>query len=192
MSVLFTNAKSLGFQAGSFDIAICGFMGWYDCFDFGRGAFTQPDTKAGEIRRVLRDGGRFVACSWEEQEDLSWMEEEIIKHYPAILADREYLERRPIGMAYEKAEGYEIIFQSAGFREIEVIRERMTFVSTDEEEWWRQMQHLGWASLIQEIGHEGADQLQAVQRAIFRDLQRHKQADGIHFDKVVFFVYGVS
>jgi len=60
--------------------------------------------------------------------DQLWKGLEIIKHYPAILADREYLERRPIGMAYEKAEGYEIIFQKAGFREIEVIWETMTFV----------------------------------------------------------------
>jgi len=186
------NAKNLGFQAGSFDVAICGFMGWYDCFDFTHGEFTQPDTKAKEFWRVLRDGGRFVCCSWDRQEDVSWMEDAIIRHYPAILEDREYLERRPIGMAYEKAEGYEIIFQSVGFREIEIFREAMTFISTDEEEWWRQMQHLGWDSLIEKIENDGTDQLQRVKEAIFKALQRYKQADGIHFDKVVFFVCGVK
>jgi ubiquinone/menaquinone biosynthesis C-methylase UbiE len=167
-------------------------MGWDDCFDFGQGVFTQPDTKAKEIWRVLRDGGRFVCCSWDKQEDVSWMEEAIIRHYPAILEDREYLKRRPIGMAYEKAEGYEIIFQSAGFGEIEISREAMTFISTDEEEWWRQMQHLGWDTFIETIENDGADQLQRVKGAIFKDLQRYKQADGIHFDKVVFFVCGVK
>jgi hypothetical protein len=64
------NPKDLGFQTGSFDIAISGFMGWYDCFDFAKGEFTQPDTKAKEIWRALRDEGRFTCCSWEEQEDL--------------------------------------------------------------------------------------------------------------------------
>jgi ubiquinone/menaquinone biosynthesis C-methylase UbiE len=167
-------------------------MGWDDCFDFGQGVFTQPGTKAKEIWRVLRDGGRFVCCSWDKQEDVSWMEEAIIRHYPAILEDREYLKRRPIGMAYEKAEGYEIIFQSAGFGEIEISREAMTFISTDEEEWWRQMQHLGWDTFIETIENDGADQLQRVKGAIFKDLQRYKQADGIHFDKVVFFVCGVK
>ena len=93
-------------------------MGWYDCFDFDKGKFTQPDTKAKEIRRVLRDGGRIICCSWEKQEGVSWMEDAIIRHYPLILEDPEYLERRPIGMAYEKAEGYEVILQRAGFREI--------------------------------------------------------------------------
>ncbi len=190
--MLFTNAKNLGFRTGSFDIAICGFMGWDDCFDFAQGEYTQPDTKATEIWRVLREGGRFVCCSWEKQEDLSWMEEAVIRYYPAILEDSEYLERHPIGMAYEKAEGYEIIFQRADFKEIEVFRETMTFVSTDEEEWWRQMVHVGWHSLIQKIENDGTDQLARVKEAVFQDLQRYKKADGIHFEKVVFFVWGVK
>lgn len=167
-------------------------MGWDDCFDFVQGAFTQPDTKAKEIWRVLRDGGRVVCCSWEQQEDVSWMEEAIIRHYPMILEDDEYLEQRPIGMAYEKAEGYKTIFQEAGFREIEIFRERMTFVSTDEEEWWRQMLHLGWDSFIEKIENDGPDQLQRVRGAILGDLQRYRKADGIHFDKAVFFVCGVK
>ncbi len=183
------NARNLGFPAGTFDVALCGFMGWYDCFDFTRFEFTQPDTKATEIRRVLRDGGRFVNCSWEEQEDLAWMEAAIQRHYPAILQDDEYLERRPIGMAYEKAEGYEIILERAGFRGIEVSKETMTFVSTDEDEWWRQMLHLGWESLVDKIE---ADELHRVKGAIFQDLQPYRQADGIHFNKVVFFVSAVK
>jgi SAM-dependent methyltransferase len=186
------NAKNLGFQTGSFDVTLSGFMGWDDCFDFARMEFTQPDTKTKEIWRVLRDGGKFVCCSWEEQEDLRWMEEAMIRHHPAILEDSEYLERRPIGMSYEKAAGYEIILRQAGFREIEVLRETKTFVSTDEEEWWRQMQHLGWESLIEKVEKAGSDRLQRVKQAIFEDLQRYKRPDGIQFEKVVFFVCGLK
>lgn len=190
--MLFTNARSLGFPTGSFDVVICGFMGWDDCFDFAQGEFTRPDTKATEIWRVLRDGGRFVCCSWDVQEGVSWMEEAVIRHHPAILEDCGYLERRPIGMAYEKAEGYEKIIQSAGFREIEIHKEAMTFVSTDEEEWWRQMQHLGWDSIFEKIENDRTGQLQRIKQAIFKDLQHQKQADGIHFHKVVFFVSAVK
>lgn len=179
------NARNLGFQTGSFDIVISGFMGWYDCFDFALGKFTRPDTKAKEIWRVLRDGGRLICCSWEEQEDLTWMEEAMLRHYPEILEDSEYLRRRPIGTGGENAAGYEIILRGAGFREIEVLRERMTFVSTDEEEWWRQMQNLGWDSLIKKIESE---QIQKLKEAIFLDLQWYKHADGFHFNKDVFFV----
>jgi len=190
--VLFTNAWNLGFPTGLFDIALCGFMGWYDCFDFVRLEFTQPDTKTQEIRRVLREGGRFVCCSWEAQEDLAWMEETMLRHYPEILEDGEYLERRPIGMAYEKPAGYEIILRVAGFRDIEVSRETAKFVSTDEEEWWRQMNSIGWDTLLEKIELKSADQYQRIKEAIFKDLQPYKHADGIHFTKTVFYIGGVK
>ena len=58
VAVLFANARSIGFPDNTFDFALSGFMGWYDCFDFERNEFTQPDTKAPEIFRVLREGGQ--------------------------------------------------------------------------------------------------------------------------------------
>lgn len=186
------NAKNMGFPTGSFDLALSGFMGWYDCFDFADMCFTKPDTKAPEIRRVLRDGGRFLICSWLQQEDLAWMEEAILRHYPAMLQDDEYLRRRPIGTAYEKPEGYEIILPEAGFRQIEAIQETMTFVSTDEEEWWRMMEFVGWDSLLRKIGDGDRDELQRVKDAVFQDLQAYRRADGFHFRKVVFFVSAVK
>jgi len=187
-AVLFTDVRNLGFPTETFDIALCGFMGWYDCFDFVTNEFTQPDTKAPEIRRVLRDGGRLVCCSWEAQEDLAWMEESMLHQYPAILQDEEYLHQRPIGMAYEKAVGYEMVFRAAGFRDIEISRETAEFVSTDEEEWWRQMSSVGWQTSFEKIELDGADQLKRIKEAMFRDLQPYKQPDGIHFTKSVFFV----
>jgi ubiquinone/menaquinone biosynthesis C-methylase UbiE len=188
-SVVFTNAKQLGFPTGTFDLALSGFMGWYDCYDFEANEFTQPEEKAKEIHRVLQEGGRFVCCSWEMQEGLRWMEDAVVHHYPEILEDEEYLRRRPIGMAYEKAEGYQVILESAGFRQIEVEREKRTFISTDEEEWWRQMLYLGWESLIEKMD---AERLSDVKDAIFRELQIFKQEAGIHFDKAVFYVKGVK
>ena len=186
----FTNAKNQGFATGTFDIALCGFMAWDDCFDFDSMQFTQPDTKAKEIWRVLRAGGRFVGCSWDRQEDVSWMESANLRHYPAIQEDREYLGLRPIGMAYEKAAGYKIILRGAGFIGITSSIETMTFVSTDEEEWWRQMLQVGWDSILEKIGRRDADQLEKIKAAVFADLQPYKNADGIHFDKEVFFVRG--
>ena len=164
-------------------------MGWYDCFDFIHNQFTHPDTKIKEIWRVLKDGGRFVCCSWEEQNDLRWMEAALVRYHPAILEDSEYLQRRPIGMAYEKADGYEIILRSAGFREINVFKEEKVFVSMNEEEWWRQMQHVGWASIFKKIE---SSQLESVKRGIFEELQPFKHSDGLHFTKVVFFIHGVK
>jgi SAM-dependent methyltransferase len=182
----------MAFKANSFDLAICGFMGWDDCFDFNQNQFTQTDKKGKEIWRVLKDGGRFVCCTWEEQEDLRWMEEAMIRHFPAILRDRDYLEQRPIGMSYENIEGYEIIFRGAGFGDIRVSREELAFISTDEDEWWRQMQQVGWDSLLEKIEHNREFKVQRIKDAIFKDLQEYKQTDGIHFTKKVFFVSGIK
>ena len=65
----------------------------------------------------------------------------------------------------------------------------MVFVSTDEEEWWRQMYELGWFIIMDKF--EPAE-LQRVKDAVLQDLQPFKQADGIHFQKTVFFVRGVK
>ncbi len=167
-------------------------MGWDDCFDFAKNEFTQPNTKATEIWRVLKEGGRFVCCSWYKQCDVSWMEAAIIRHYPAILEDSEYLRQRPIGMAYEKPEGYEIILKKAGFKILETFTESMTFVSTDEDEWWRQLLHLGWESLIKTIEQKGYNHLERLREGIFQDLQPYKHSDGIRFEKEVFFISAVK
>ena len=188
-SVAFINAKNLAFKHVCFDIAICGFMGWDDCFDFNLNQFIEPDTKIKEIWRTLNDGGQFICCSWEMQEDVQWLEDAVIRHHPAILEDSEYLKHRPIGMAYEKADGYKLILRSGGFREIETIKEEMTFVSTDKEEWWRQMQHLGWADIFEKVK---PDRLQSIKKAIFEELQPYQHADGLHFNKRVFFIRGVK
>jgi len=65
----------------------------------------------------------------------------------------------------------------------------MGFVSTDEEEWWRQMYQLGWDIVIDKME---PGELQRIKEAVFQDLQPFKQADGIHFQKTVFFVRGVK
>jgi ubiquinone/menaquinone biosynthesis C-methylase UbiE len=183
------NAKNLSFQHNYFDIAICGFMGWDDCFDFNLNQFKKTDTKIKEIFRALKDGGRFMCCSWEVQEDVQWMEEAVIRHHPTILKDPVYLKHRPIGMAYEKAEGYKLILRSGGFREIETIKEEMIFVSIDKEEWWQQMQHLGWDDIFENMT---SDRLQFIKQAIFEELQPFQHTDGLHFTKRVFFTHGVK
>ncbi len=192
ISVLYSDVENLGLRTGSFDMAISGFLGWNDCFDFTKGEFISPDTKMKEIWRVLKKEGRFICCSWEKQQDLSWMEEAITRHCPAILEDCDYQKQRPIGGVFEQAEGYEIIFQTAGFSEIEIIKETVTCVSTDEEEWWTQMMHIGWGSFIEKIEINRAEQLLKVKEAIFKDLQHFKQKNGIHFNKEAFYVSGVK
>jgi SAM-dependent methyltransferase len=189
---LHMNAENMGLPNGFFDLALCGFMGWDYCFDFVRGEFTGPDTRMREVSRVLRDGGRVGISTWEQQADLDWMEQKFIGAFPSIASDREFIERRPIGYSKESAHGYDIILRSAGFEDVEIFREKVAFVSTDEEEWWEQMRSLGWYRYFERTENEGVDKLERFKESVFRDLQRHKHADGIQFSKSVAFVFGAK
>jgi hypothetical protein len=117
------------------------------------------------------------------------MEAEVLRHHPAVLEDQHYLEQRPIGMAYEKARGYELIFRNAGLKDVEVSTHAMTFVSTNEEEWWRQMKQVGWDEILDNLED---DTVRKLREAIFKDLQLYRQAGGICFKKSVFYICGTK
>jgi len=189
VSALITNAENIGFPDCSFDFAFCGFMGWEYCFDFKRSEFWGQDRRMMEISRVLRDGGQVGISSWLRQEDLDWMEEKVIQHYPAILVDRDFISNRPIGYSREGAEGYKIILQSAGFKEFKIVTEEVEFVSKDVGEWWEQMESVGWLRFFRKIENEHADIIQELKANILLDLQHQMQTDDIRFVKSVVFIY---
>ena len=182
----------MGFSESTFDIILCGFMGWDDCFDFSSNIFTRPDTKITEIYRLLRRGGRFVCCSWESQQDLAWMEAAMLRHHPSLIDDADYIQHRPVGMSYENAPGYELILRSAGFVDIQVLSITADFISTDEDEWWRQMDSVGWGVFFKKLTMENACRFLEIKQAIVDDLQQFKHEDGICFSKTAFFVSGVK
>ena len=51
------------------------------------------------------------------------------------------------------------------------------------------MYELGWFIVMDKIN---PGELQRIREAILQDLQQFKHADGIHFQKTVFFVRGVK
>ena len=186
------NAESMGLQDSSFDVVLCGFMGWDYAFDFARGKFVRADARMQEIGRVLRTGGRVWISAWEEQADLDWMEETLVRYLPSILSDREFMEDRPIGYSKESAAGYDTLLRNAGFKQIDILHEKAEFVSASEEAWWEQMSNLGWHRYLAKMENGGAERLQRIKEALFKDLQRYKRADGIHFTKSVLFATGIK
>jgi hypothetical protein len=51
---------------------------------------------------------------------------------------------------------------------------------------------LGWRRYLAKMENVGAERLQRIKEALFKDLQSHKRADGIHFTKSVLFATGVK
>ena len=184
------NAENMGLQDSSFDVVLCGFMGWDYCFDFARGEFKRADARMKEIWRVSRAGGQVWISAWEKQGDLDWIEGTLVRYLPSILSDREFIEDRPIGYSRENAAGYDIILRNAGFKDIDILHEKAEFVSAGEEEWWELMNNLGWRRYLAKLENVGAEKLQRIKEALFKDLQSHKRADGIHFTKSVLFATG--
>ena len=58
VSAYLMDAADLEFPDASFDLALCGLVGWDYCYDFVLDKFIGPDTRMREIYRVLREGGR--------------------------------------------------------------------------------------------------------------------------------------
>lgn len=139
---------------------------------------------------MLKAGRRVWISAWEKQGDLDWMEETLVRYLPSILSDREFIEHRPIGYSKESAAGYDIILRNAGFKDIDILHEKAEFVSAGEEEWWEQMNNSGWRRYLAKMENVGAERLQRIKEALFKDLQCHKRADGIHFTKSVLFATG--
>lgn len=187
-NVILMNADHLGFSDHTFDDALCGFVGWDYCYDFLHNEFTGPDFRMREIYRVLRDGGRVGLSSWEEQADLDWMQDILIKHFPSINAKRQgEASEQPMIYSCENQSGLEEILTSAGFNNVYLIRETAEFVSPDEETWWRQMKHVGWHRYFEEIGAEALNRFKQI---VFSALKAYKMDDGIKFSKTVIFAFG--
>lgn len=187
------NAEAMGFRANSFDVALCGFVGWDHCFDFVLDRFTGPDTRLKEIARVLNSGGRVGISSWERQDDIEWMEETLARYLPDLVQDggRGRIQRQPV-YSIETARGLRKILSSAGFKDIQIHRVQADFVSADEETWWRQMEQVGWRRYLKEIDAMVPGALEQFKAIVFRDLQRHKDGEGIHFTKWVFLAFAAN
>jgi SAM-dependent methyltransferase len=190
------NAENLDFPDGSFDLALCGFVGWDYCYDFVLGEFTAPDTRMQEIWRVLRDGGRVGFSIWERQEDIEWLEAMFVWHFPSLAPGTdESRVRREAVYSKENAKGYVQILRHAGFRDLEIVSETVDCVCAGgeaKEAWWQQMRSVGWDRPFENVESLGPDRLREFKQAVFKGLERHKRADGVHFAKAVSFVFGAK
>ena len=142
------NAENMGFEPESYDLALCGFVGWDDYYDFLQNEFTGTDPRVQEVYRVLRDGGCVGLSSWKRQADLDWMQDILSEYYPSLVTgENGDVGKQPLVYSQEHPVGLEQILKSAGFKNFQVNEEIAEFVVPDEETWWQQMQSVGWSLL---------------------------------------------
>lgn len=176
------DANALGFLPEIFHTVLANFVGWDDCFDFEHMEFMSYDHKMSEIIRVLRPGGQVGIGSWVEQRDIDWIIEAFKKYLP------EYTKNVSC-YGKETPEGYEIILQNSGFRNIRVYVETTNFVSPDAEIWWRQMRQAA-SEYFRQISDPNT--LERFKERVLVDLREFQYPEGIRFSKTVSFVFGVK
>jgi ubiquinone/menaquinone biosynthesis C-methylase UbiE len=180
------DANALGFPPETFHTVLANFVGWDDCFDFDRMEFKSHDKMMSEIMRVLKPGGQVGIGSWVEQSDIDW----ITKAFKKYLPEYEKTSGKSISCyARENPEGYKVILQNGGFKNISVDVETTDFVSPDAETWWRQMKQAA-NDYFRQVPDPIT--LESFKEQVFLDLQQFQNPEGICFGKTVSFAFGTK
>jgi hypothetical protein len=166
---------------------ISGFIGWASIFDFEKFNFRDQKSKIEELFRVLKCEGKIGLSSWQFQGDNEWMGTLVKKAEKEILISQNKGKPIPIYYSKENAEGLHQLLHVIGFKNIKVITEYYTLVFQNAEEYWMQMQRLGWRYYLNKITTPDQEKLKEF---IFKELQGHMTADGIFFEREVLFAFG--
>jgi SAM-dependent methyltransferase len=180
------DAAALGFPPETYHSVLANFVGWDYCFDFTHLEFASPDCRMPEIMRVLKPGGQVGIGFWIVQDDIDWIAEAFRRHLP----ENDKVTWDSISSyGKENPEGYEIILQNGGFKNIRVHVETTTFVLPDAETWWQQMKFA-----VRDYFEQVPDQvkLEHFKEQVLADLQQSQSNEDIRFNKTVAYAFGTK
>lgn len=187
------DARHLGFADETFDVVLCGFLGWDDVFDFERGRFITEDRKLGQISRVLKAQGRVGISAWAWQEDNEWMGELLGLHLPSAGSESgKAAPHVPICYSRETVAGLTTVLRHAGFGQLRILTEEKVFAYRDEPEWLAVMSAYGWRRHLAQIRRLSPQIQKRFETAAIEKLRPRKQSDGIHFTRRVIFAFGTK
>jgi ubiquinone/menaquinone biosynthesis C-methylase UbiE len=153
------DAEALVFPDAAFDRVVCG---------FGVMFFPDRQRALGEMRRVLRPGGRLGISTWRRTQaaDLG----EVLQELGLGGAEAGWI---------TEPDELRSLLESAGFQDVRVQVDPTTFVFADLDEYWRNAQATGLARFL---GALDPEQTERVRAALAERVRPHQRSDGLHLD----------
>jgi len=167
-TIVKSDIKSLSFRSNIFDVVLCGFSYVYSSLE--------------QIKRVLKDGGRFGLSSWAALGDMDCMVR-FARRYLPISSEDVYHRDTP--------EVLKTLLRKAGFEDIRVYAQTQKFIFKDEKQWWDEMLNSGWQAHLMKI-KELRGNLDKFKQEAFKELQVHKRPDGIPFTMSALLAFGTK
>ena len=141
------DAEHLDFPDETFDVVLCGFALFF---------FPQLERALAEFRRVLKTGGRVAVSTWGNQfdDDWDWVKELAQKYLPPATQE-EQASSSSDEPDFDTPEGMHLIFESAGFTDIQTRAEVAEFKYETLEEWWESLWSHGGRGRLERIEKKG-------------------------------------
>jgi SAM-dependent methyltransferase len=182
------DAACMAFRDQSFDVVLCGFVGWCGIFDFERCEYVERDRILEEMTRVAAAGGQIAISGWLFQEDNEWMGRLIGRHHPG--GARSSGDEPVLCYSKETEQGWVEILRHAGLRHTRVVLESRDFVYRDAGEWLETMRCSGWRDHIDAIGALESGPRDRFESDAIELLYEHRHPDGIHYTREVVIALG--
>lgn len=152
------DAEELEFPSATFDLVTCGFALFF---------FPELGRALGEIRRVLKAGGRLAVSTWGAPDpDWSWWEE--LRRERGLLTSLRTHE-------LNRGEELDAVLRAAGFVGIDVRRERSETVYRNAADFWRYFRSTTPRSALERLADS---ELARFRAAVEQELARRARADG--------------
>jgi SAM-dependent methyltransferase len=164
VEVVVMDGEALEFEPSRFDVVICA---------FGLG-FLRPERALPEMRRVLRDGGRFVT-SVPTGGGPNWnFFGELCERYGLVST------AHPGGAQVPQLDEVAQRFSSVGFRVDPPVHDVVTVRFADEESWWRWAWSHGQRALLERLDDADAP---AFKKEAFAAMRSFAASDGIPLEQ---------
>jgi ubiquinone/menaquinone biosynthesis C-methylase UbiE len=163
-----TDAREMDFEDGSFDVAIAGFIGFDNYFDFERCQPKAENTFVKQMVRVLRPGGRAGFSTWTLHEDTDYLYGILSAAWPEM--------EKPFSLENEK--GWRIIMESLNLEDVRIIHDSLTYAFPSLKTWQAEIMEYGWKERIESVAEKSGVPQETLTQHILDNLGEHLKGDG--------------